>query len=419
MTPAAQHPVGLAADKRQPSLRRSLNLPLLTLYGLGVTVGAGIYVRVGAMADAAGAFAPFSFIIAAVVVACSAFSYAELATRYPVSAGEAAYVEEGFRSARIATIAGLLVAASGIISSAAIAIGAGAYLSVLTGLPHSALTIGVVVSMGLITYWGIVQSITVAAIITVIEIAGLLFVIFWGFGVAEGTGITIRDAIPPLKGDHWIGIGTASVLAFYAFVGFEDMANVAEEVRDPVRTMPRAIMWTLVLATLLYVATAAAVLSSVPPDKLAKSAAALSLVFANAPVALQDAFAAVAVVATVNGALIQTIMASRVLYGLASRGHLPQWLGQVSPRTRTPANATVLVTLAIIALTQLLPIEALAERTSQAALAVFMLVNLALIRLKLRGIEDGEHFRVPLAVPILGVVTSVGLFASALPFAWG
>ncbi|MEM7523858.1 MAG: amino acid permease [Pseudomonadota bacterium] len=401
------------ASAHPEKLRRALTTPLLTLYGLGVTVGAGIYVLVGATAAEAGPYAPVSFLIAAIVVAFTAFSYAELSTRYPVSAGEAAYVEAGFRSGKLATVVGLAVALSGMVSAAAVAIGASSYLQGLITAPHALLTIGVVTLMGLIALWGITQSVTVAAIITLIEIGGLIFVSVWAFGFSAPLGFGFVEMIPPVTGPHWIGIGAASLLAFFAFVGFEDMANVAEEVKDPVATMPKAIVLTLIIASLLYVATTTAVLFAVPIDTLANSAAPLSLVFANASVRIQQSFAIIAIVATVNGVLIQMIMASRVLYGLADRGQLPAVLATVSQRTQTPVVATLAVVCVIILLTLALPIDALAERTSQIVLFVFILVNAALIRLKFRREKETNHFKVPIFVPVFGVLTSVLLFGTA------
>ncbi|MCR9125831.1 MAG: amino acid permease [Rhodobacteraceae bacterium] len=396
-------------------LRRALNTPLLTLYGLGVTVGAGIYVLVGATAAQAGPHAPVSFLIAAFVVAFTAFSYAELSTRYPVSAGEAAYVAAGFgdRAAWLTVAVGLAVALSGMVSAAAVAIGAASYLHDLTALPRDLLMLGVVATMGGIALWGIAQSVAVAAVITVIEISGLLLVIFWGLFVAEHAGVALADLRPPPIGPQWVGIGAASLLAFFAFVGFEDMANVAEEVRDPIRALPRAILWTLVMATVLYVGTTVAVLLAVPLARLSGSAAPLLLVFETAPQGLRQSFSVIAVVATINGVLIQMIMASRVLFGLADRGHLPAPLAMVSERTRTPVVATLTVVAAIVGLAWLLPIDALAERTSQIVLTVFVLVNAALIRLKLRAPPVAECFRVPLFVPVMGMATSVMLFGFA------
>lgn len=396
-----------------PALRRALTTPLVVLYGLGVTVGAGIYVLVGATAASAGSFAPVAFLVAALVVAFTALSYAELATRYPVSAGEAAYVEAGLRSARLATVVGLLVAASGMVSAAAVAIGTASYLQALIGLPKPVLLGLIVVVMGLTAIWGIVQSVAIAAVITVIEIGGLGLVILWGTLFAEPSGLTAVDFVPPVWGPHWIGIGAASLLAFFAFVGFEDMANVAEEVKDPVRTLPRAIVLTLLLASGLYLATTVAVLLSVPMAELVVSDAPLALVFEGAPGAVQRVFAFVAVVATLNGVLIQMIMSSRVLFGLARRDQLPRFLAKVSARTQTPVHATLCVVAVVLTLALLLPIDALAERTSQLVLCVFVLVNVALIRLKRAGPSDTPHFSVPRAVPVLGLLSALGLLAAS------
>ncbi|MBY6093110.1 APC family permease [Maritimibacter alkaliphilus] len=401
------------AANRTEKLRRSLTTPLLTLYGLGVTVGAGIYVLVGSTAAEAGAYAPVSFVVAAVVVAFTAFSYAELSTRYPVSAGEAAYIEAGFRSGSLATLLGLAVALSGMVSAAAVTIGAASYLQGLIGAPHWVLTIAVVVLMGIIALWGITQSVVVAAIITLVEVGGLIVVAGWGFGMSEPLGVDLTDMLPPLVGPHWMGIGAASLLAFFAFVGFEDMANVAEEVKDPVSTMPKAIVLTLVIATSLYLATTAAVLVAVPLDRLATSAAPLALVFDAAPGGVRQVFSVIAIVATINGVLIQMIMASRVLYGLADQGHLFPALAVVGTRTQTPVVATLLVMCVIACLALALPIEALAERTSQIVLSVFILVNAALFRLKWKGDDGSDHFRVPIIVPFLGALTSLLLFATA------
>ncbi len=396
----------------EQKLRRALTTPLLTLYGLGVTVGAGIYVLVGATADIAGPFAAFSFVVAALVVSLTALSYAELATRFPVSAGEAAYVEAGFQKRWMAVFVGLAVAASGIISASAVAIGAASYLHALTGFAIPVLTVSVVLIMGLIALWGITESVFVAAVITIVEIAGLLFVMGWGMSVHDPQGYGISSMLPPLELDAWRGIFAASLLAFFAFVGFEDMANVAEEVKDPVRTIPKAILLTLVLATVLYLGTSMTVLLVVPINVLSTSAAPLALVFSNAPEVIKQGFSAVAILATVNGVLIQMIMASRVIYGLADRDHLPKVLAVVPKATQTPVVATLLVVAIIVLLTQSIPIGTLAERTSQIVLGVFVLVNVSLILLKMKPDEAAKHFRVPLAVPILGVITSALLFGS-------
>lgn len=403
------------ADSDPPKLRRALSLPLLTLYGLGVTLGAGIYVLVGAAADTAGIYAPIAFLVAALVVSITALSYSELATRMPVSAGEAAYVEAGIGVRQVTLLVGLLVALSGIVSSSAVAIGAGAYLSNLTGLPPPVLVFATVLAVGALAAWGITESVSAAAIITVIEVAGLIFVIYFGFSDNSDQVLTIGEIIPPVTGQHWLGIGAATILAFFAFIGFEDMANVAEEVREPVKTFPRAVILTLLITTALYALTTVAVVTTVPIEDLAGSSAPLILTFKDAPAYVADAFGVIAVVATVNGILIQIIMSSRVVFGLSDRGYLPQWLSVVNERTRTPIAATALVVVAVLLLSQAFPIEQLAEKTSQIVLVIFVLVNVSLIRVKRGRVAAPErHFSVPIFVPILGAVTCAALFLAGM-----
>ncbi len=389
----------------RPTLKRGLTLPLLALYGLGVTIGAGIYVLVGATAAKAGIYAPVSFLLAAGVVAFTGFSYAELGTRYPVSAGEAVYVGEGFRSRTLSLVVGLMVVASGLVSSAAISIGAAAYLGHFVPLPEGWLAALVILLLGLAAAWGIMESVTLAALFTLIEIGGLGFVIYHGVATRPDLLGELASLVPPLETEVWTGIASAGLLAFFAFVGFEDMANVAEEVKDPRRALPRAIVLTLVVATALYIAVVSVVVLAVPMDALTASAAPLALIFEGGTAG--TVFTVIASVATVNGVLVQMIMASRVLYGLASRGNLPRILATVNPATRTPLVATALVVTVIFLLAFFLPIAELAETTSKIVLSVFIFVNLALLRLKWSGKPPaGEVFLVPIWVPGLGLVTS-------------
>lgn len=404
----------LATNLQKSGLKRSLTLPLLTLYGLGVTVGAGIYVLIGATAAQAGAQAWLAFVIAALVAGCTAFSYAELSTRFPVSAGEAAYVTAGFGRAGLATLVGGLVAMSGLVSASAITVGASGYLHALTGVPATLLIVGIVAALAMLALWGIKQSVMVAGTITVLEILGLVFVIIWGGFVADHAGAAPADLIPSLDLAVWSGILGATVLAFFAYIGFEDMVNVAEEVENPRRTMPLAIIVTLFVATVLYCAVSISVLIAVPVESLATSHAPLTLVFATAPSQIQLLFAALAVVATVNGVLIQMIMVSRVLYGMADQGNLPNVLARLSERTQTPTVATGLVAAGILVLSLFLPVEQLAEWTSQIVLTVFVFINMSLIAIKRQGDQKGDHFRVPILLPVFGALTSAALLVASL-----
>jgi len=400
------------------ALKRALGLPLLILYGLGVTVGAGIYVLVGAAAAKAGLYAPISFLLAAIVVAFTGFSYAELGARFPVSAGAAAYVRHGLNSNGLALAVGGMVLATGVVSAAAISIGAVGYLRHFVDLPAPVLVAVVVLVMGFAAAWGIVESVTVAAICTAIEVLGLVLVI--GFAVAHRPELLgeIGRILPPFTTDAWTGIAAAGLLAFFAFIGFEGIANVAEEAVDPGRTMPRAILATLAIATLLYVAVVGAVVLAVPLEMLSGSSAPLALVFEDADPAFGTAFTAIAVFATVNGVLVQMIMSARVLYGLAAQGSLPSWLGanqlsRVAATTRTPLVATGVVVTAVLVLALVFPIAGLAEATAVIVLVVFVLVNLALLQLKRRPeTMQPPAFRVPVWVPAVGAFSSAALLCA-------
>ena len=224
----------------------------------------------------------------------------------------------------------------------------------------------------------------------------------------------LPEILPPLSAPALGGILTGAVLAFYAFIGFEDMVNVAEEVHDAPRVLPRAIVTVLAVTTLLYLGVALVAVLVLPPERLAASEAPLSAVYAAAGGRGAAVIDLVAIFSVLNGALIQLIMASRVLYGLAQRGGLPAWLGRVHPRTRTPVLATVLVSAICLALALLFPIVTLARLTAYVALAVFAVVNLALWRLKGRESARPGGFVLPRWVSMAGFAACVAMLAADL-----
>lgn len=398
-----------------PALARTLSLPMLVLYGLGVTVGAGIYVLIGAAGARAGPNAPIAFLLAAVIMGLSAASFAEFATRLPVSAGEAVYVEKGFASRRLGFVAGLMVIAAALISSAAIAHGAAGYIGEFVKLPGVVLAVAVILLTALVAAWGISEAVWVAAIMTVVELGGLLVIIVVGLWNDPGILTRAPEAFAGLgSATAWPGILGATMLAFFAFIGFEAMVNVAEEVEEPTRTLPIAIAITLVTATLLYILVVWVASHAVTRAELAAASAPLSLVFQRVTGASPTLISLIAILATVNGVIVQTVMASRVLYGMAKQGTLPPVLGAVHPVTHTPLNATavaaVLTTIAAVAA----PLEALADLTTQAMLVVFALVNLALLAMKIRGETHAGGLVVPMWVPAAGAVSCLGLLVASL-----
>lgn len=395
-------------------LKRDLSLLMVTLYGLGTTIGAGIFALIGKVVGRAGAFAPVSFLLAAGLATFSALSFAELCARYPHSAGEAVYVEAGLGSRGLALVTGLFVIAAGCVSSAAILNGASGYINELVPMPRLLAIPALALALGLLAAWGIRESVIAAGLFTLIEIGGLGLVIVGAAPAAGELTEHLLATVPPFSLEAWQGIFFGSLLAFYAFLGFEDMVNVAEEVKAAPRTLPVAIILTLVITTLLYLALAIVSVHAVPPAELIASEAPMALVFARGTGASPLAISLISLVALLNGALIQIIMASRVLYGLAARGWLHPVLARVHPRSQTPLAATVLAASAVLVLALGFPIEPLAGTASLLILAVFAAVNLALWRLKRRDPRTVGVIAFPAWVPLAGFVVSAGFVILAL-----
>lgn len=410
------HPTSHKPSDSRPALNRVITLPWLVLYGLGVTIGAGIYVLLGMTVARAGIYAPLSFVAAGIVMIFSAASFAELSGRFPVSAGEAAYVRSGFRSNNLSLLVGLLVIASGTVSAAAITVGSAGYIREFIALPEMWLALFVVLTLGAITAFGIMESVVFASLFTLIEV-GALFVII-GAGVTDQPNLIFDlGKVFPAATDlqAWKGIGAAGLLAFFAFIGFEDMVNLAEEVKQPRRTMPWAIVLTLGLGTLIYFLVTAVAVLSVSIDDLAASRVPVSFIFSRITGAPPAVITAIAIVATLNGVVIQMIMASRVLYGLGKQGSLPSVFSHVNSRTQTPLFATGFVVLIILVLSLAFPVQELAEMTSRLVLGIFTLVNLALFLIKMRRDQLPEGaFETWIWVPAFGVVTCLALLATDL-----
>ncbi|MFN3659415.1 MAG: APC family permease [Pseudolabrys sp.] len=397
------------------ALRRRLSLPLLTLYGLGITIGAGIYVLIGAVAGHAGAHAPWAFLLAGLAMAFTVGSYAELATRIPVAAGEAAYMRAAFHSRLASTLTGFLTVFIGIVSSATVALGSAGYIAQFVAAPPALIVIVVVAVLGAVAAWGILESVLLASLFTLIEAGGLVIII--ATGLYAELPLTAAFSPPPLEPQVLSGIAFASLLAFFAFIGFEDLANVVEEAKLPHRDIPRAMLLTLVVSTVLYLMVAAIAVAAVPPAVLAADPAPLSLVFRSLAGISPATISLIAIAATLNTILAQMTMAARVIYGMARQGDLPSHIGHVHPKTATPLIATALIVAGTLVLALLFPFERLAELTSLATLLVFALVNLSLI--KLRRAErhiHGPHrprLRVPLWVPAVGLAVCLAMMLAA------
>lgn len=390
------------------SLKRTLSLPTVVLYGLGTTIGAGIYALLGEVVGVAGFQAPATFVVAALLASATALSFCELSARLPHAGGEAVYVEVGFGSRRLGRVVGLAIALAACVSAATVARGFVGYVTTWLPLPDAVWLVLAVGVLGALAAWGIEESARAVALITVIEAGGLLLVTFaCRDGLAQAPA-RLPELLPGLRIDAWAGIGGATLLCFYSFLGFEDMVNVAEEVRDVRRTLPRAILVTLVVTLLLYLLLCTAAVLTLPPAELAASEAPLVDLYARATGGSGAPLRVVGVLALMNGALVQLIKATRILYGLGSRGQLPAWLGRVHPGRRTPVAATGVAVALALALALALPIAPLARLTSGLTLLVFALANLALVRIQRREPAPAGAPRVPRWVPMAGAAVSAG-----------
>jgi amino acid transporter len=399
---------------QQPTLKRTLSLPMMLLYGLGATIGAGIYVLIGDIAGIAGYYAPVSFLVASLMAGFTAASYAELSARLPFAAGSAVYVWEGTGSKRLSLLVGLLVITAGLVSSAALLNGFVAYLNQFIVLDRSVAIVLFALLLGGIAAWGIAESVAIAGLITLIEVGGLVLVIVSSHDALATLPVRWHELVPPLAISSWSGIYAAALLSFYAFIGFEDMVVVAEEVRDVERKLPLAILLTLVITTVLYMTLMITAVLTLPPQELSASEVPLAHVYQLNSGGDADIINVIAMFAIVNGVLIQIIMASRMIYGLSTRGCLPGWLGVVNRRTRTPLVATFIVTVMVLILALIGRLATLAEATSLIMLAVFMMVNFSLLRIKRRQPHPAGMHVFPLWVPITGLLFSAMFVLSGL-----
>jgi amino acid transporter len=396
-------------------LKRTLSLPLVTLYGLGNILGAGIYVLVGKVAGFAGSSTTLAFVLAMVTAAVTALSYMELAGRYPVSASVSVYLHRAFGKRWLSTAIGLTMVGGGVASAAALAQGFAGYLNSFVAVPTIVGSVALLVVLGAIAIKGIGESAKLAAVLTGLEILGLALVIWFGRKAFTHIDVGRLVAIDPAVGLS--GLFAGAFLAFYAFIGFEDMVNVAEEVRNPRRTMPLAILFALLTSTVLYLLVVVVATTLVSPGELAGSAAPLTLVFERSGAGQGVFLSLIGMTAAMNGVIVQIIMGSRILYGLANEGWIHRKFGAVQRTYQTPVTATLVVLAAMIAGTVLLPLVSLAQLTSLLVLIIFTLVNASLIVIKRHHRHHGGYLTVPAPLPYLGVGLCLGTLVLQL-FNW-
>lgn len=398
----------------EPALRRRLGLFQVVLYGLGVTIGAGIYALVGSTISLAGNHAPVAFVLAALVMVLPAACFAELTGRFPFAAAEARFVREGFGSRALFVAVGLGVALVGIVSAAAIAHGAVSYLSRVIDLPPTLILVLVICGCSIVASLGIQSSVGISGAMTLIEVGGLLIIVAGGFWAGRDIAGQATLALPAtLSVPVWAGVMAASLLAFFAFIGFEDIDSIAEETVNPQKTLARGIFLTLVITTVLYLGMVLTVLATNAPAEIAAHPSVMTLTFTRNTGLPEIVLVAIASVATLNGIIVQILMAGRVIFGMAREKELPGALAQLSPQTATPLRATALGAGVTLAMALLLPIVELAELTSAVTLAIFALVCLSLARIHARVDPAPEGtFQVYRWVPVTGAIACIGLLVA-------
>ena len=384
---------------------------MMVLYGLGTTIGAGIYALIGELAGISGYLAPAAFLLASCLAALTALSFAELSSRYPRAAGAALYVQEGLSLQWLSTLVGILVIIAGLVSSAALINAFTGYLTQFIELERNSAILLTVLILGGFAAWGIVESVMITVTLTLTGIFGLLLIIFVGYDVLAELPAHLPEFIPGVDFTSWGFIFAGTMLAFYAFIGFEDMVDVAEEIRDVKHNLPIAIMLTLVITVFLYMLIMVIAVLSIPPEELAQSSAPLATLYQHHTGREATLISFIGMFAIIDGALIQIIMASRVLYGLSSRGQLPKIFSRVNPKTQTPLIATALAVLCVLTFSLIGRLSTLAETTSLLMLIVFSLINLSLWRIKQRErllqTDPQTHaLNLPIWLPLLAFIAS-------------
>lgn len=385
-------------------LKASLSLFQITFLGVGTMVGAGIYVLVGKVAGISGGLTLWAFVAAALIVSFSAYSHGFLAKHIPSSAGAAEYVHRAFDSSNLTLAVGLGVLLTGVVSSAALVNGFYGYLSELIALPQWLVITGLTGILFITATQTVNTSVNFAVGITFLELLGLLLVIIFAKS---------GNFEPELQSPSW-SLNSAQLImagafvAFYAYVGFEDMVNLAEEVEQPEKAMLPAVMLALTLTTVLYIWVAWVALHSLPIKQLAQSDAPFAVMLAHTPW-MAKAISIIGLVAIINGALVQILMGSRMLFGLSRDGRLPGFLNKLSHK-QIPINATIFVAALVWIFAIALPLITLAKLTSGIILVVFTLVNVSAVVIAVR---NKQHVAATIALigallSMLFVVAGVG-----------
>jgi basic amino acid/polyamine antiporter, APA family len=390
---------------------------MLLLFVLGDVLGAGIYALVGEVGAEVGGAIWTAFTAALILAVLTAFAYAELVTKYPQAAGSALYVDRAYKVPFLTFIVGFAVMCSGIASASTLARAfAGDYFEQFIDLPLVLVAVGFIFVVAAVNLRGIAESVRINVALTLVEVLGLLLIVAIGVAaLGEGGDAEFSRNFEFKEGESvFLAIVGGTSLAFYALIGFEDSVNVAEETRDPVRSYPRALFGGLAIAGVIYLLVTMTASMVVPTGALSESSGPLLEVVERGPLDIPlKLFAFIALLAVANGALINMIMASRLVYGMSRRNIVPAVFGRVLSERRTPHVAIAFTTLIAVVLISTGDIGELADTTVLLLLCVFAIVNVTVLVLR-RDEVEGEHFRAPAIAPILGALVSLLLIYDTL-----
>lgn len=405
-------------ELQSTELKRVMGPGLLLLFIVGDILGTGIYALTGQVAAEVGGVVWLPFLIAFAVAMLTACSYLELVTKYPQAAGAALYTHKAFGIHFLTFIIAFAVMSSGITSAATASRAFAANFTTSLGLDLGAwgvplIATGFIALVAAVNFRGVGESVKLNVVLTIVELTGLLIIIGIGFwAIAGGEGDVSRAwtfATPEGTGTFW-PVVAATALAFFAMVGFEDSVNMAEECKNPSRLFPKVLLAGLTITGVIYILVAISAITLVPADQLGQGETPLlKVIQTGAPSFPVGIFAVITMFAVANSALINMMMASRLIYGMARQGVVPDVLGKVHARRRTPYIAIIFTSLLAVALILFAGgVPALGGTTSLLLLCVFAVVNVAVLVLRKDKVGH-KHFRTPTALPVLGAVTCVFL----------
>jgi amino acid transporter len=399
------------SEKRESKLTPTLTKKMLLLFIVGDILGGGIYARTGEVAGEIGGAIWSGFALAAVIAMFTAASYAELVSKYPQAAGAALYIHKAFKAPLLTFMVAFAVMCSGLASAAALATAFGGdYLSEFVDLPTILVGLVVIGVVSLINFRGIKESAGFNVVCTLIELGGLILVIVIGSvflfdgGGDPGRALEFKPDETPVL----LVLAGASI-AFYALIGFEDAVNVAEETKDSTRTFPKTLFLGLGIAGSVYLLVTIVAGMAVPADTLSKSDGPLLEIVTQGPLSVNSKlFSAIALFALINGCLLNLVMASRLMYGMANEGVVPRALGRVHEGRHTPWIAILFTATIAAVLVVIGDLSTLADTTVLLLLIVFVGVHVSLLRLRSTPV-DHKHFRAWTPLPWLGLITCAGL----------